>query len=75
VDVNNEYLPDAGDCRITVTRVVNGVAEGRYAATLRHAGNSGDVMKVSGTFRATQHGPDAAPEVRAAKAPKLTGFR
>jgi hypothetical protein len=66
VDVNNEYRPDVGDCRIEVIRVVDGVAEGRYAATLRHAGNSGDAMKVSGTFRATQ-----APALAAAKAPKM----
>jgi hypothetical protein len=66
VDVNNAYLPDAGTCRITVSRVANGVAEGRYTATLRHAGNGGDVMKVSGTFRAS-----AAPEIAAAKAPGI----
>jgi hypothetical protein len=68
VDVNNEYRPDAGTCHIVVERVSNGVAEGRYAATLRHAGNSGDAMKVSGTFRAS-----TAPEIEMAKAPKIVG--
>lgn len=66
VDVNNAYLPDAGTCRIEVLRIRDGVAEGRYAATLRHSGNSGDMMKVSGTFRAT-----AAPEIKTAQAPKI----
>ncbi|HEX2612017.1 MAG TPA: hypothetical protein VHO02_00295 [Fibrobacteria bacterium] len=68
VDVNNEYRPDLGACRVTVDRVVNGVAEGRYAATLRHSENSEDVMKVSGTFRAS-----ASPEIAVAKAPKILG--
>lgn len=66
VDVNNAYMPDAGTCRIEVLKVTGGVAEGRYVATLRHAGNGGDVMKVSGTFRAT-----ASPEIAVAKAPKI----
>lgn len=68
VDVNNVYVPEDGECRLVVERVANGVAEGRYEAVLRHAGNARDVMKVSGTFRAT-----TAPDIASAKAPKIVG--
>jgi hypothetical protein len=45
--------------------------EGRYTATLRHAGSPLDEMTVAGTFRATQ----PTREIEAAKGPKLTGLR
>lgn len=74
VDVNNAYraAPDA-PCTVEVERAENGVLEGRYTATLRHTGNPEDEMTVAGTFRATQAGAAAAPEIEAAKGPKILG--
>jgi hypothetical protein len=70
VDVNNAYRasPDA-PCRVVVQRMANGHIEGHYTAVLRHAGNPYDEMAVSGEFRATL----PAPEIQAAKGPKLLG--
>lgn len=71
VDVNNAYKPANSDpCRVDVDRVVDGVMEGRYTATLRHTGNSLDEMIISGTFRASR-----PPAIAAAAAPKIVGLR